>query len=280
MVVTGTIDELRDNVARWRDDGQCIVFVPTMGNLHDGHLELVRQARLVGDRIIASIYVNPLQFNNGADFDSYPRTVETDREKLLAAEVDLLFLPEEKTLYPFGRDDSVIVHVPGLSDILCGAFRPGHFDGVSTIVTKLFNVVQPDKAVFGAKDYQQLLLIRRLSRDLCLPVEILSVDTVREADGLALSSRNAYLTVDQRRQAAALYRELQQIREAIGLGRRDFDVLQRQAMQSLTDHGFRPEYCEIRRADDLALPQHGDSALIVLAAAWLGPARLIDNLAI
>ena len=275
-----TITGLRRFVAEWRRQDDTVAFVPTMGNLHDGHLELVRRARSAADRVVVSIYVNPLQFNDENDFTGYPRTPEADRDKLAAAQTDLLYLPEHNELYPFGLEDSVRVHVPGLSDILCGAFRPGHFDGVSTIVIKLFNAVQPDMALFGNKDYQQLLLIRRMTRDLCLPIDIIGVETVREQDGLAMSSRNHYLTAAQRRQAAVLYRQLEQVRAEVIRGRRDFDALQQQTMRELDRQGMQAEYCEIRRCEDLAVPEADDSELIVLAAAWLGPARLIDNLAI
>jgi pantoate--beta-alanine ligase len=276
--VVDTLAALRAQVRQWRAAGLRIGFVPTMGNLHAGHLALVAQARQRSDRCVVSIFVNPLQFAAGEDFASYPRTRESDRQQLAAAHTDLLFLPEVETLYPRGQHAQTRVEVPGLSDILCGASRPGHFVGVATVVCKLLNMVQPDLALFGEKDYQQLLVIRHMVEDLALPVAIQGMATVREADGLARSSRNGYLSPDERRRAPALYRILQQTARAIAEGQGEYAALERQAREALTAAGLRPDYVSVRRAVDLAPPQPADRQLRVLAAAYLGRARLIDNL--
>ncbi len=255
-----------------------VAFVPTMGNLHEGHLALVRRARALGDRVVVSIFVNPLQFDRAEDLAAYPRTPEEDAALLEAEGVDLLFLPGVEALYPEGMARHTRVEVPGVSEELCGAARPGHFTGVATIVCKLFNLVQPDVAVFGKKDYQQLLVIRKMVSDLAMPVAIEGVETVREADGLAMSSRNGYLTREERRRAPALYRTLRETAEALAAGAGDYASLEAEGRRKLEAAGMRPDYFEIRRAADLETPGPGERALVVLAAAFLGRARLIDNL--
>lgn len=278
MLSHNTQDELRASVGTWRKGGERIAFVPTMGNLHAGHLKLMAEARRRADRLVVSIFVNPMQFGEGEDFDAYPRTLEEDRSKLIAAGVDLLFTPPVSVIYPSGSQRQTRVEVPGLSDILCGASRPKHFVGVATIVCKLFNMVQPDLAVFGEKDYQQLMVIRRMVADLAIPVEIVGSSTVREDDGLAMSSRNGYLTAEQRSRAPLLYRTLQGTAEAIRAGQRDYVSLEAAAVKSLGEAGFRPDYYAIRRAEDLEPPGEPEESLVILAAAHLGTTRLIDNL--
>lgn len=270
--------ELRGQIRQWRLAEERIALVPTMGNLHAGHLTLVRRARELAPRVVASIFVNPMQFGAGEDYAGYPRTLEADAEALAAEGADLLFAPATETIYPAAIDRHTRVEVPGLSDELCGAYRPGHFAGVATVVCKLFNLVQPDVAVFGEKDLQQLEVIRRMTVDLALPVEVVGAPTVRDPDGLALSSRNAYLTAEERARAPALYRVLQEVSEALKGGDRRFSMLEREACERLEREGFEPDYVAIRRAAGLGAPVAGDPELAVLAAARLGKARLIDNL--
>lgn len=271
---------LRHRVRSWRAAGESVALVPTMGDLHRGHLALVDAACARSDRVVASIFVNPLQFGPDEDYGEYPRVLEHDLERLAEHGADLVFVPEVETLYPQGLDHGVRVTVPGLEDILCGADRPGHFSGVATVVAKLFNIVEPDVAVFGEKDYQQLLLIRRLAAGLDFAVEIVGVPTVREADGLALSSRNGYLTDDQRRTAPALHRILQETAARLQAGERDYGRLEHEAATALETAGFEPRYVAIRRAADLSPPaaDDPDDRLRILAAARLGRARLIDNI--
>jgi pantoate--beta-alanine ligase len=269
---------LRRQLDEWRRAGERLALVPTMGNLHDGHLRLVQLAREHGERVVVSIFVNPTQFEPGGDYANYPRTLESDRRRLRGAGVDLLFVPEIATVYPFGIENATRVRVPGLSDELCGAFRPGHFEGVTSVVLRLFTLTLPDVAVFGAKDYQQQVLIRRMVDDLHLPIRIITAPTVREADGLAYSSRNQYLTEDERRIAPGLYETLAGVARALADGDADHAALTRRAMLELAQKGFAPEYVAIRRAADLALPEPGTRDLVVLAAARLGKARLIDNI--
>lgn len=280
MQTLTTIAEVRAAIAVWRMAGERIAFVPTMGNLHSGHLRLVERARELGERVVASIFVNPLQFGQGEDFAAYPRTLVADQQKLAAAGCDLLFAPGEHEMYPLGREGLTFVEVPGLSDVLCGAFRPGHFRGVATVVSKLFNIVQPDVALFGEKDYQQLLVIRHMVRDLNLPLEIVGVATVREQDGLAMSSRNGYLAQDERRLATEVYATLSAAAAQLRQGRVDYAAIEQAALEHLSGAGFRPDYVAVRRATDLQAPAAGDKALVVLAAARLGNTRLIDNLLI
>lgn len=282
------ISKLRAILKTWRKGGQSVAFVPTMGNLHAGHLKLIETARAFGDRVVVSIFVNPLQFSPGEDFASYPRTLADDHRRLSQAGVDLLFAPSSEAVYPRGlpnpknknRAVSTQVSVPGLNRILCGAFRAGHFDGVTTVVAKLFNLVQPDLAVFGKKDYQQWVLIRCMVEDLNFPIKIVGVDTVREPDGLALSSRNQYLSDDERKIAPVLYQTLSEMGQAIRQGRTDYAILQSEAMVRLEQAGFQPEYVEVRHADDLSVAKGESRNLVVLVAARLGGARLIDNLEI
>lgn len=269
--------ELRERVADWRRAGGTIAFVPTMGNLHRGHLALVAEARRRASRVVVSIFVNPLQFGPKEDLAAYPRTPAQDESLLAAAGCDLLFSPDLGTMYPRGQEAQTRVEVPGLSDVLCGASRPGHFTGVATVVCKLFHMVQPDLALFGEKDYQQLLVIRRLVEDLAMPIEVLGMPTVREPDGLALSSRNGYLSAEERARAPALYRALGAAAEALRLGRPIAEV-EREASETLMAAGLRPDYVSVRRSADLTKPGDGDRELVILAAAYLGRARLIDNL--
>lgn len=278
MNTVKTVRELRAAVARARSEGKRIGFVPTMGNLHSGHAALVTKAAQRVDFVVASIFVNPLQFGAGEDLDKYPRTLAADQEKLLQAGCHLLFAPTVDEMYPDGMDGQTRVSVPKLSEGLCGASRPGHFEGVATVVSKLFNMVQPDLAVFGQKDYQQLAVIRALVHDLNMPIQIIGEPTVRAADGLALSSRNGYLSEEQRAIAPALYRSLSQIAEAIGLGERDYPRLLDKQKQALEAAGLRPDYLEIRHALTLRPATADDRDLVILAAAFLGATRLIDNL--
>jgi pantoate--beta-alanine ligase len=270
-------EDVRRQINDWRRAGETIAFVPTMGNLHEGHLQLLGRARCLGDRVVVSVFVNPMQFGAGEDFATYPRTLDEDRRNLEINNVDLLFAPDVEEIYPRDVADMTRVDVPHLSDILCGQFRPGHFAGVTTIVNKLFNIVTPDVAVFGQKDYQQLQIVRRMVADLALPVNIVGVATVREPDGLALSSRNQYLSLEQRQLAPVLYRTLCQVRDRIRTGDSDYAALESQAVASLTHQGFRVDYFAVRRRDDLGQPAGGDHALVLLVAAWLGKTRLIDN---
>jgi len=277
MELVQDLTTLRRRVRTWRQAGDQIALVPTMGNLHAGHLRLVREARAYAQRTVVSIFVNPMQFGPQEDFAAYPRTPERDRALLETEATDLLFAPSVATVYPRPPEEQTRVEVPGLSAILCGSSRPGHFVGVATVVCKLFNMVQPDLAVFGEKDYQQLLVIRRMTEDLCLPVSILGVPTVREADGLALSSRNAYLLPEERTRAPALRRALGHAADALRAGLAVAEA-ERKGVQELTEAGLQPDYVSVRRALDLAPPGPTDADLVVLAAAWLGRARLIDNL--
>lgn len=277
MLTVHGVTELRDQVRRWRLAGERIALVPTMGNLHAGHLQLVEQAHARAKRAVVSIFVNPLQFGPGEDYQSYPRTLEADQARLQAVRADLLFAPAVEEMYARGRDQITRVDVPGLSAILDGEFRPGHFSGVATVVLKLLNIVQPDVALFGEKDYQQLLIVRRLVADLSLPVEIVGVPTVREADGLAMSSRNQYLTPAERQQAPLLFRTLGETAAALRNGRRDFSRLEAEAVQKLSPP-LQPDYVSIRAAHTLAAADANTRDFVVLAAAWLGKARLIDNI--
>lgn len=278
MQIVHTIAELRDWLSAWRRAGERIALAPTMGNLHAGHIRLVDEARRLAPRAVASIFVNPMQFGPQEDFDSYPRTLEEDSRKLEAVGLDLLFAPSLVEVYARPLESMTQVEVPGLSTILCGAFRPGHFRGVATVVAKLLNMVQPDAGVFGEKDWQQLIVIRRMVEDLNLPVEVVGVPTVREPDGLAMSSRNNYLLPAERAVAPGLYAVLNEAAERIGAGERDYRTVQESALARLEEKGFKPDYFEVRRAYDLREPAEGDIELRILAAAWLGKARLIDNI--
>ena len=279
MLTTQQISVLRAQIADWRRAGLRVGLVPTMGNLHAGHLALVRDALSRTDRVVTSIFVNPLQFGPDEDLDAYPRTLERDAEMLAEAGNHCLFAPDESTMYPNGRDGQTFVEVPGLSDMLCGACRPGHFRGVATVVAKLFNMVQPDVAVFGAKDYQQLLVIQRMATELDLPVEIVGHPIVRESDGLAMSSRNGYLSAEERTQAPLLLAQLRRLADALKAGETPADA-EWDSARALSASGFKPDYISVRRRADLGHARPGDRALVVLAAAYLGKARLIDNLEI
>jgi pantoate--beta-alanine ligase len=269
--------ELREQLAEWRHAGEHVAIVPTMGNLHAGHMSLVNVAREHAERVVVTVFVNPTQFGEGEDFDSYPRTFDKDTRKLKKVTADVLFAPDVETVYPFGLENATRISVPGLTEHLCGSFRPGHFDGVTTVVARLFALVQPDIAVFGQKDYQQQLIIRRMVDDLNLPVRIGMAPTIREEDGLAMSSRNAYLTDGERTQAPALYRALGKIENELRGGALNFDELEAGATRELKAAGFVPEYVAVRRADDLSPPDQACNEYVVLAAAKLGAARLIDN---
>ena len=280
MNTVKTLRELRAAVAQARAEGKQIGFVPTMGNLHAGHVSLVEIAAQRADFVVASIFVNPLQFGAGEDLDKYPRTLAADQEKLLAAGCHLLFHPDVAEIYPHGMGDQTRVSVPGVSEGLCGASRPGHFEGVATVVTKLFNMVQPDLAVFGEKDYQQLAVIRALVQDLNMPIQIIGAPTQRAEDGLALSPRNGYLSDEQRAAAPALYRGLQTIAEELRRGARDYARLIETAQAQQRTAGFIPDYLEIRNAVTLRPAQIDDRHLVILTAAQLGSTRLIDNLVV
>jgi pantoate--beta-alanine ligase len=271
------IADLRAQVAAWRAAGERIALIPTMGNLHRGHMHLVEQAKTRTVRTVVSIFVNPMQFGPSEDYHSYPRTLEEDSRKLERVGVDLLFAPNAAEVYPRGLEGMTQVEVPGLSHTLCGAARPGHFTGVATIVTKLFNMVQPDVALFGEKDWQQLMVIRRLVADLNLPVDVVGIPTVREADGLAMSSRNDYLSTAERAIAPTLYATLGAAAQRLLIGERDYKAIEAVAWTTLEVAGFRPDYFEVRRAEDLDQPDKNDLDLLIIAAAWLGRARLIDN---
>ncbi|MDH3640376.1 MAG: pantoate--beta-alanine ligase [Gammaproteobacteria bacterium] len=268
---------LREAVDAHRAAGRRIGLVPTMGNLHAGHLALVKQARAECDVVVATIYVNPLQFGENEDLADYPRTLEDDLVALDRDHTDIVFMPDDQTMYPRGLEVQTKVEVPALGNILCGRSRPGHFVGVTTVVARLFNMVGPEVAFFGKKDYQQLMIIRRMVDDLAMPVSIVGVEIARDADGLALSSRNRYLDPEQRRAAPELYRTLRWVSDQLAAGRRDWVDLEDQARTRLTELGFEPDYVSIRRSADLEVPDHGDRDLVVLAAARLGVARLIDN---
>jgi len=273
-----TIESTRSALSAARV-GKRLGLVPTMGNLHDGHIALVAACKAASDVTVVSIYVNPLQFGPHEDFDRYPRTPEQDVARLVAAETDFVFMPSDAELYPDGRSAQSSVHVPFLSGFLCGAARPGHFDGVATVVLKLLNIVAPDRAFFGEKDYQQLTLLRSMVRQLDVPTEIVGVSTIRASDGLALSSRNQYLSKDERAAAPPLHRTIRAIADSLARGSHDFTELERDGVAELERAGFRPDYVAIRNADTLRLPSP-DDPLRVLAAGHLGRTRLIDNVGV
>ena len=272
MQLFHTVSELRERLAR----EPSVVLVPTMGNLHAGHLALVDIAKKRGGCVAASIFVNRLQFEAGGDFDRYPRTLKRDCESLEAAGCDVVFAPDEKEMYPATQE--IQVTPPRIAATLEGEFRPGHFQGVCTVVAKLFNVFRPQAAVFGKKDYQQLAVIRALEGQLDFDIEIVGGDTIREADGLAMSSRNGYLSAEERKEAVRLNGNLRVIAERIGEGSRAYMALEGAAMDDLKRHGWKPDYIAVRRRSDLAIPEPQDRDLVVLGAAWLGKTRLIDNI--
>lgn len=277
MITIENVASLKEQIARLCQSGKRIAFVPTMGNLHAGHVRLMQEARHHAQTVVASIYVNPLQFGQNEDFDSYPRTPSHDKVALLSAGVDVLFRPAESEMYPRGKIVQTFVEVPGLSDDLCGRFRPGHFRGVTTAVNRLFNLVTPDVAVFGKKDYQQWLLVRLMTEDLGLPVEIIGVDTVREPDRLAMSSRNNYLSPEERKVAPRLYEALCRLRDRVLREGMHLAAAEENGVIDLQTDGFRPDYVYVRRQSDLQRPEAQDRRLVALAAAWLGRTRLIDN---
>ena len=279
MITVHTIVALRQQLATWRGQGERIVLVPTMGNLHAGHIDLIHAARQQGGKVVASVFVNPLQFDRSEDLKRYPRTLPEDEIKLSAADCDLLFAPSVEDMYPHGLPLTTQVLVSGITDTLEGAFRPGHFAGVTTVVNLLFNLVQPDVALFGEKDWQQLAVVRRMVRDLQLPITVLGVPTRRDADGLALSSRNQFLLPEQRHTATVIYATLMTIAHELKQGSRDYSGLESAGMQALAAHGFEPQYVAIR-SPDLESPDHANRHLVVLAAAFLGSTRLIDNLSV
>ncbi|MDQ3730819.1 MAG: pantoate--beta-alanine ligase [Pseudomonadota bacterium] len=278
MLMISDIPALRMRITDWRQARDRIALVPTMGNLHAGHACLIQHARASAARVVVSIFVNPMQFDRPEDLAAYPRTPQEDSRLLRELDVDLAFTPAVETVYPRTMHDTTRIEVPHLSSVLEGASRPRHFGGVSTVIAKLFNMVQPDLAVFGEKDYQQLVIIRRLVADLNLPLEIAGVPTVREADGLALSSRNRRLTTEERARAPKLFGELLRVRKRIQNGERDYPRLEAQAVHKLQAAGFKPNYVSVRCAKDLAVPSVCDAELVVLAAVWLGRTRLIDNI--
>lgn len=277
MLIIETLPLLRQQIRRLRMEGKRVALVPTMGNLHDGHMKLVDEAKARADVVVVSIFVNPMQFDRPEDLARYPRTLQEDCEKLNKRKVDLVFAPSVKEIYPNGTETHTYVDVPGLSTILEGASRPGHFRGVSTIVSKLFNLVQPDIACFGEKDFQQLALIRKMVADMGFDIEIIGVPIMRAKDGLALSSRNGYLTAEQRKIAPGLYKVLSSIADKLQAGERDLDEIIAIAGQELNEKGFRSDDIQIRDADTLLEVSENSKRAVILVAAWLGDARLIDN---
>jgi pantoate--beta-alanine ligase len=280
MQVFHHIHTLREALAAERKAGKRIGFVPTMGNLHDAHIELVKIAQRNCDVSVTSIFVNPLQFGLNEDWDKYPRTLAADSAKLEAAGCDYLFCPNDKEIYPNGMAEQTRVIVPSMTDVLCGASRPGHFEGVTTVVTKLFNIVQPDEAVFGIKDFQQLAVIRRMVEDLCIPIKIVAGDIVREADGLAMSSRNGFITAEERPRVAQLNRSLNWIKQEITQGRRDFNSLVEAAKEQIIAVGFKVDYVNICNSRTLEMAAHDDREITILGAMYTQGARLIDNVSV
>lgn len=280
MKTVESIKELRAQVKSWRMQGLTIAFVPTMGNLHDGHLALVKAAHLHADKVIASIFVNPMQFGLSEDIDNYPRTLAQDKASLIKVDADLLFTPTADIIYPKGFGENSYVEVPNISDLYCGASRPGHFRGVATVVCKLFNLVQPDSACFGSKDYQQLQVIQTMVEDLSMPVEIIPVEIIRETSGLAMSSRNGYLTPEELAIAPALYQTLQWLNTELRKSHqpRDHAVLIMQASEKIDNAGLKTDYINLCHAKTLAPATPNDKNIVILAAAYLGKARLIDNM--
>ncbi|EFN7425157.1 pantoate--beta-alanine ligase [Escherichia coli] len=277
MLIIETLPLLRQQIRRLRMEGKRVALVPTMGNLHDGHMKLVDEAKARADVVVVSIFVNPMQFDRPEDLARYPRTLQEDCEKLNKRKVDLVFAPSVKEIYPNGTETHTYVDVPGLSTMLESASRPGHFRGVSTIVSKLFNLVQPDIACFGEKDFQQLALIRKMVADMGFDIEIVGVPIMRAKDGLALSSRNGYLTAEQRKIAPGLYKVLSSIADKLQAGERDLDEIITIAGQELNEKGFRADDIQIRDADTLLEVSENSKRAVILVAAWLGDARLIDN---
>lgn len=277
MQTVTTVAALRQQISAWKLNSEKIIFVPTMGNLHAGHLALINHAKILTGKVICSIFVNALQFDREEDLQAYPRTPQQDLAALQNAKVDLVFIPEHKEIYP--EQNQIRIDVPDnpLNQQLCGKFRPGFFDGIVEVVTRLFHIVTPDVAIFGEKDYQQLIIIRQLVQDLGLQIKIEQVPTQRDADGLAFSSRNTYLTQAERKLASQLYAMLVDLKNQIEDGNRDFEALEKYGMEQLTKAEFRPDYVAIRNAENLESPRYDTDYIVILAAAWLGMARLIDN---
>jgi len=280
MQVFHHIDSLRKALAEERKAGKRIGFVPTMGNLHDAHIALVKIAQQKADVVVTSIFVNPLQFGLNEDWDKYPRTLAADSAKLEAAQCDYLFCPSDREIYPNGMSEQTRVIVPTMTDVLCGASRPGHFEGVTTVVTKLFNIVQPDLAVFGVKDFQQLAVIRRMVEDLCIPIDIVAGDIVREPDGLAMSSRNGFITGDERPKVAILNQTLNKIKDKIATGERDFGKMIAAGRDDIERAGFRIDYLSICNSRTLDMAAHDDREITILGAMYTSGARLIDNVSV
>lgn len=280
MIVVHSKKELDEQLDDWRQHDEHIALVPTMGNLHAGHLSLVSLACEHAEKVVVSIFVNPTQFGEADDFDEYPRTLERDTRRLKTSGADLIFVPDIETMYPFGLKDATTISVPRITENFCGASRPGHFDGVTSVVARLFALVQPDTAIFGQKDYQQQLVIRHMSLDLNLPVSIITGETVREDDGLAMSSRNQYLSEEERAIAPLLYDVISSVGSELQNGRRDFEKIEDESITKLTEGGFEVDYFSIRRAQNLEIPDRDCDELVVLAAVQLGKARLIDNIVV
>jgi pantoate--beta-alanine ligase len=280
MQVFHTVSGLRDSLSSHKAAGQTIGFVPTMGNLHDGHLALIEQAKQTNDIVVCSIFVNALQFGLNEDWDKYPRTYDSDCEKLRSIGCDYLFFPDDNEMYPNGLDTQSRVICPTKTDVLCGASRPGHFEGVTTVVSKLFNIVQPDEAIFGIKDYQQLAVIRRMAEDLCMPVKITSAPIHREADGLAMSSRNSFISEDERPKVRVLKQALEQITAKIKTGNQDFTELESEARTLIESQGFKVDYVTISHSNTLQPAAIDDREITVLGAMYTASARLIDNISI
>lgn len=278
MQIFHTIQGLRESLVKARQQGKRIGFVPTMGNLHQAHIELIKRARETSDIVVCSIFVNGLQFGLNEDWDQYPRTFDADCTKLRDAGCDMLFHPDDNEMYPNGQDSQTRVVCSTMTDVLCGASRPGHFEGVTTVVTKLFNIVQPDEAVFGIKDYQQLAVIHRMVEDLCVPVEIIEAPIHREPDGLAMSSRNGFLNTDERSKANQLHKSLNWITEQIEAGKRDFLSLEEEAKQQIKTAGFEPDYISVCNSKTLEMAAVDDQHITVLGAMYTSSARLIDNI--
>ncbi|MEE9342259.1 MAG: pantoate--beta-alanine ligase [Gammaproteobacteria bacterium] len=280
MLIVSDVDVLRQKISEWRLNKERIAFVPTMGNLHAGHLQLVKEAKTIGDRVVCSIFVNPAQFGPNEDFERYPRTLEKDRDLLATEGIDLIFTPSVDTIYPAGIGETTTVTVPGVSEGLCNNFRPGHFTGVATVVARLFLLAQPDCVLLGKKDFQQLMVIEKMVSDLCFPIEVMGVDTVREADGLAMSSRNQYLSVEERKAAPALFQVLQELADTIRDGDHDFRKLEREAEEKLHLAGFSVDYVAVCQRNNLRAAVSEIESLVILIAASLGKSRLIDNVTI
>ncbi|WP_144211166.1 pantoate--beta-alanine ligase [Shewanella donghaensis] len=277
MITTANIADIRKQVKQWHMQGETVAFVPTMGNLHSGHITLVTEALKRAHHVVVSIFVNPMQFGQNEDLDAYPRTLQDDADALVNAGAELLFTPTPDIIYPKGLDKQTFVEVPKIGEEFCGASRPGHFRGVATIVCKLFNIVQPDVAVFGRKDYQQLMVISAMVEDLSLPIDIIGIDTVREASGLAMSSRNGFLSAEQKVKATAIKRAMDYIAEQVCAGDSITECIEK-AQQQLVEAGFTMDFLAVRNASTLALPRTKDRHLVILIAAFIGKTRLIDNL--